>query len=113
MGGRLTMGAVMEIKLPYLSPERNRHGKKVLFVRRNGRRIRLRDKPGTQEFLDAYKEALQRVSPAGPPRCALARQPWPVTQCRTTSCARNPCRRRHQRRHRIKGATRRPHLDCR
>src|SRR5260370_24723593 len=101
------MGAVMEIKLPYLSPERNRHGKKVLFVRRNGRRIRLRDKPGTQEFLDAYKdlfvrrngrrirlrdkpgtqefldaykEALQSVSPAGPPRCALARQPWPVTQ---------------------------------
>jgi integrase len=69
----------MEVDLKYLSPEKNRHGKDVLFVRRNGRRIRIREKPGTQEFLDAYKEALKRLCPEGPPQqCALIRQPWPV-----------------------------------
>jgi len=71
----------MEVDLPYLSLERNRHGKEVVYVRRNGRRIRIHQnkKPGTKEFLGAYMDALQRLSPAGPPRCAPARQPWPVS----------------------------------
>jgi integrase len=68
----------MEIDLPYLSIERNRHGKKVVFVRRHGRRIRIRELLGTTAFLEAYKEALQRVSPTGPPQCGPARQPWPA-----------------------------------
>jgi integrase len=68
----------MEVDLPYLSIERNRHGKEVVFVRRHGRRIRIREKLGSPEFLDSYKEALQRVSPAGPPRCGSFRQLWPV-----------------------------------
>src|SRR5258706_14529900 len=57
------MGGAMEVDLPYLSIERNRHGKEVVFVRRHGRRIRIREKLGSPEFLDSYKEALQRVSP--------------------------------------------------
>jgi integrase len=68
----------MKVEFPYLSEELNRHGKKVRFVRRHGRRLRIREKPGTQEFLDSYKEKLQRLSPAGPPQCGPARQPWPV-----------------------------------
>jgi integrase len=71
-------GGGMEIDLPYLSVEQTRHGKEVVYVRRNDRRIRIRELLGSTAFLDAYKEALQRLSPAGPPRCGPARQPWPV-----------------------------------
>ncbi len=38
----------------------------------------MREKLGTQQFLDAYKDALQRLSPGGPPQCGPVRQPWPV-----------------------------------
>lgn len=69
---------LMKVELPYLSREINRHGNEVVFVRRHGRRIRIREKPGTREFLDAYKEAMQRLSPAGPPQCGQVRQPWPA-----------------------------------
>jgi hypothetical protein len=62
---------LMEIKLPFLSIERNRHGNQVIFVHRNGRRIRLREKPGTVEFLDAYKAAIERLSPAQAPQPAV------------------------------------------
>jgi hypothetical protein len=36
----------MKIDFPYLSPEKNRHGKDVLYVRRNGKRIRIREAEG-------------------------------------------------------------------
>lgn len=52
----------MKIDLPYLSREENRHGTEVLFVRRFGRRIRIREQPGTEAFLKAYRAALQRLS---------------------------------------------------
>jgi integrase len=68
----------MKIDPRYLSREINRHGKEVVFVRRHGRRIRIREKPGTPEFMAAYVEALRRLSPGGPPQCAPARQAWPV-----------------------------------
>lgn len=48
----------MEIELSYISIERSRHGKKTLYVRYRGHRIRLREIPGTPEFLDEYRKAL-------------------------------------------------------
>lgn len=51
----------VKLDLPYLSPETNRHGAKVLFVRQHGRRIRIREKPGTPEFLEAYRAALDKL----------------------------------------------------
>jgi hypothetical protein len=39
------------VELPFLSVEHNRHGDQVVFVRRGGRRIRIREKPGTPAFL--------------------------------------------------------------
>jgi integrase len=67
----------MEIDLPYLSRETNRHGKTVLFVRRNGRRIRLREKRGTPEFAQAYAEAVQRLTGPAPAKTARGREPFP------------------------------------
>jgi hypothetical protein len=80
MGGRLAHASVVKINLPYLSPEKNRHGKDVLFVRRNGRRIRIREKlgSGSPDFMKAYAEALERLSPSGPPKVGQVKQPFPA-----------------------------------
>src|SRR5262245_19879493 len=56
----------MKINIPYLSPETNRHGNEVLFVRRFGRRIRIKEKPGTEEFNAAYAAALARLAEHAP-----------------------------------------------
>jgi integrase len=62
--------AEMKIDLPHLSEEPDRHGNTRLYVRRHGRRIRLRVGPHEDGFLDAYKKALELladVRPASPP----------------------------------------------
>ena len=51
----------MKTVLPYLSRERNRHGTPVIFVRRNGRRIRIREPEGTPAFARAYAEAVESL----------------------------------------------------
>jgi integrase len=38
--------------------DRDRHGNERLYVRRNGRKIRIKERWGTTEFLDAYQAAL-------------------------------------------------------
>ena len=43
---------------PFLSREVTRHGKAVWYVRRNGKRIRLRAEYGTPEFDAEYQAAL-------------------------------------------------------
>lgn len=48
----------MQIDYPLLSPEKDRHGNERLYVRRNGKRIRIREKPGTEEFEAAYRLAV-------------------------------------------------------
>ena len=64
------------IDLPYLSTEYDRHGNLRLYVRKHGRRIRLREAPGTEAFATAYAAAL----------AALDRQPEPkVEQARAAS----------------------------
>ncbi len=46
------------IKLKYLVEDVDRHGNVRLYVRRHGRKVRIRETPGTDEFLAAYRAAL-------------------------------------------------------
>jgi integrase len=48
---------------PYLSREVTRHGKPVWYVRRNGKRIRLRADFGTPEFNAEYQAACNGIQP--------------------------------------------------
>lgn len=66
----------MEIDLPYLSRNVDRHGNVRLYVRRGGQYIRIRGTPGTPEFLDAYKVAVARLDVKVPPTIE-GRQPFP------------------------------------
>jgi hypothetical protein len=51
----------VRLDLPYLTPDPDRHGNDRLYVRKNGRKIRIRETPGTPEFLTAYSEALEAL----------------------------------------------------
>ena len=42
--------SAMETDLPYLSRDSDRHGNLRIYVRRNGKRIRIREKEGTVAF---------------------------------------------------------------
>ena len=65
----------MDVDFPYLSPEVNRHGKKTLYVRRNGRRVRIREKQGMPEFAAAYAAAVERLAGPMPVKAAPTRKP--------------------------------------
>jgi integrase len=49
------------MKLHYLSYERDRHGNRRVYVRRYGRRIRVREKEGTPAFVRAVANALEKL----------------------------------------------------
>ena len=51
----------MKLDLPYLLSDPDRHGKPRLYVRRHGRKVRMREKPGSAEFLAAYSAALEQL----------------------------------------------------
>src|SRR5690242_6566329 len=51
----------METDLPFLSRELDRHGNDRLYVRRNGKRIRIRVPEGTPEFAKAYSRAVDQL----------------------------------------------------
>lgn len=51
----------MEIDLPYLARDRDRHGNWRLYVRKNGRKIRIKEAPGTAAFTRAYGEAVDAL----------------------------------------------------
>lgn len=51
----------MEIDLPYISTEYDRHGNLRVYVRKNGRRIRIRHAPGSDAFAAAYAAALAKL----------------------------------------------------
>jgi integrase len=72
------VGQRVRISVPYLVNDKDRHGNWRVFVRRNGRKIRIRETKGTAEFLKAYREAVEKLSPAAPPKAGLARQPFPA-----------------------------------
>jgi integrase len=54
------------IDLDYLSRERDRHGNIRWYFRRAGRRIRIRETPGTVAFMVAYEAAKAQTEPAVP-----------------------------------------------
>lgn len=55
------MSRAMKLDLPYLMSDTDRHGNRRLYVRRNGRKVRLKTRPGSDGFLEAYKTALQAL----------------------------------------------------
>jgi integrase len=71
---------------PFLSHERTRHGRSVWYVRRNGKRIRLRAMYGSPEFDAEYQAAIaappQRPEKGGHAAGTLA---WLVDRYRETS----------------------------
>jgi len=52
------MSGMMLLDLPYLLSDPDRHGNPRLYVRRHGKRIRIKEQPGTPEFLAAYGSAV-------------------------------------------------------
>lgn len=66
----------VRMDLPYLMADTDRHGTRRLFVRRRGRKIRIRERPGTPAFAGAYTAALAALESAAPR--ALARSGAPA-----------------------------------
>ena len=65
----------MRLNLPYLVTDTDRHGNERIYVRLNGRKVRLRDPIGSTAFVDAYKSALAELGDADgqfPARRAIA-----------------------------------------
>jgi integrase len=56
----------MRTELPYLSNEPDRHGNERLYVRRNGKRIRLKEPEGTPAFAKAYSAAVDVLALRAP-----------------------------------------------
>ncbi len=67
----------MRLDLPYLMPDTDRHGNRRLFVRKNGRKVRIREKPGTAAFAAAYTAALDHLESA-PTRAPQLRRSAPT-----------------------------------
>lgn len=65
----------METELPYLSREPDRHGNERLYVRRHGKRVRIKAAQGTPEFAAAYTAALDRLDGAAKPAVAISAHP--------------------------------------
>jgi len=63
----------VKIPLRFVCQDRDRHGNERLYVRRNGRKIRIRARWGTPEFIDEYHAALAAAErPAITPGKSLA-----------------------------------------
>jgi hypothetical protein len=56
----------------------DRHGNRRVYVRRNGKKIRIREPQGTPEFFEAYWKAVERLSPGETPKVTPSRQPFPT-----------------------------------
>ncbi len=64
----------MEIDLPYVLQDFDRHGKPRLYARKTGRpMIRLRSKPGTPAFVAEYHEAMKQLEAPRPKKVAPAK----------------------------------------
>jgi integrase len=53
----------MRANFPYLIADRDRHGVTRYYVRRHGRKVRVKEKLGTEAFALAYGEALRALDP--------------------------------------------------
>jgi len=67
-----------KIPLRYLKIEKDRHGNRRVYVRRNGKKIRIREMQGTDEFFAAYRKAVERLAPEEAPKVTPGRQPFPT-----------------------------------
>lgn len=67
---------LMKVALRYLHRDRDRHGNVRLYVqRKGGRKIRIRETPGTDAFLVAYRLALIESEQDAPERSGKAKPP--------------------------------------
>src|SRR5262245_24614482 len=71
---------------PFLSREVNRHGRPVWYVRRNGKRTRLRAEFGTTEFDAEYQVALTAHQPVTDARITAGTLGW-LIECFQNSAA--------------------------
>jgi len=62
---------VTRIDFRYLMSDRDRHGNERLYIRRHGRKIRIRAKPGTEAFALAYADALHALNRGLPTDCPM------------------------------------------
>jgi integrase len=69
--------SLLDVPLPYLSQETDRHGNPRLYVRRHGRRVRIQEPPGSPEFVKAYTAAVDQLGGSALPSPVKARQPFP------------------------------------
>ena len=60
----------METDLPYLERDKDRHGNPRIYVRRNGKRVRIREQEGTLEFAKSYADALEKLCGKLPAKAA-------------------------------------------
>lgn len=67
----------MRVDLPHLSEELDRFGNIRCYVRRFGRRIRIRGIPGSPAFLEAYRAALEALGGDGRRKAAQVLAPAP------------------------------------
>lgn len=61
--------------LPYLKRDKNQHGSPRVFVRRNGRTVRLREAEGSAAFLKEYAAALDKVTQEPRPAAPVIAKP--------------------------------------
>lgn len=72
-----------EIRLKHLVEDMDRHGNVRIYFRRAGqRKIRIRSKPGTQEFLQEYRDAFSDKRKARLPVPYESRTPLAKTSLR-------------------------------
>jgi len=57
---------MIDMDFDYLEYNPDRHGNVRLYVRRNGKRVRLREKEGTPAFAKEYVAAVEKLAPGAP-----------------------------------------------
>ncbi len=67
---RLEDGTGLDLK--YLVKDTDRHGNVRVYVRRHGRKVRIRELATVEDFMAAYRAALERGSVEAPPKSAAA-----------------------------------------
>lgn len=54
-------GATMRVDFPYLMEDHDRHGNPRVYIRRHGRKVRIKHPKGSPEFARAYSEAMDSL----------------------------------------------------
>ena len=67
------------VELKYIVEDVDRHGNVRVYLRRHGKKIRLRETPGTDAFFEEYREALS----GGP---TLVEKRSPASRGSTSAC---------------------------